>query len=99
GSETVQRFDAAVIATPLPSAARIYPQHAATATLSHRLKYSQAITVAIATRNRPGCDALLVQMPPNEDPDIALIFLDHNKGTDRAPAACGLFSAHWEASA
>jgi len=98
-SEGVQRFDTAVIATPLPVAARIHAEHAAIGSLARGLSYTRAITVAIGTRRRPLCDALLVQMPPSEDPDIALIFLDHNKCADRAPAGRALFSVQWEASA
>jgi len=94
-----ERYDAAIIATPLPVAARINPEQPAIGLLSRRLRYTRAITVAIATRRRPSCAALLVQLPRCEDAEVAMIFLDHNKCADRAPAGRGLFSVHWEASA
>jgi oxygen-dependent protoporphyrinogen oxidase len=40
-----------------------------------------------------------VQLPACEDHDVALMFLDHNKCADRAPAGHGLIGCCWEASA
>jgi oxygen-dependent protoporphyrinogen oxidase len=37
-----------------------------------------------------------MMFPSVENPDIALIFLDHNKAPDRAPAGHGLLSCLWE---
>jgi oxygen-dependent protoporphyrinogen oxidase len=92
-------FDACVIACPLTAAARICPNDAPLRALSAGLDYTQSIAVAVATRIRPASPAFLVQMPACEDGEIALMFLDHNKAADRAPAGKGLISCNWEAEA
>ncbi|MEA2169582.1 MAG: protoporphyrinogen/coproporphyrinogen oxidase, partial [Solirubrobacteraceae bacterium] len=95
-----QAYDGAVVACPLPAAAAMCPDHAALlGPLAARLDYTQAITVAIGTTRPPDCPAFLVQFPSREDPDIALLFLDHNKAPDRAPAGHGLLGACWETDA
>lgn len=100
GHPEARRYDACVIATPLPVAAGICPDRRdVLAPLNDALTYTQAITVAIGTSERPSCPAMLVQMPSREDPDIALMFLDHNKAPDRAPTGRGLIGCCWESQA
>lgn len=95
-----RRYDAVVIAAPLPVAARICPDRAGVlAPLAGELGYTQAITVGVATRRPPDCEAMLVQLPSREDPDIALMFLDHNKCPDRVPKGRGLIGVDWETDA
>lgn len=100
GDRQTQSFDAAVVACPLPVAASICPDHAASVgRLSQQLPYTKAITVAVGTRVRPNTPAFLVQMPEQEDAEIALLFIEHNKAADRAPAGRGLIGCDWEAAA
>lgn len=100
GAPRVGRYGAAVITTPLPVADRICPDRtAALRPIASRLDYTQAITVAIASNRPPDCPAALVALPSGEDPDIALLFLDHNKCSDRAPLGRGLIDVHWETDA
>jgi oxygen-dependent protoporphyrinogen oxidase len=97
GSEQV---DAAIVTAPLPTAARICPDHAEMLTPLHeRLGYTQCLKVAIGTTAQPHTPAFLVQLPSSEDSDVALLFLDHNKCADRAPAGHGLIDACWETRA
>lgn len=97
---TTARFDAAVVATPLPVALDACPQHAAQlAPLHEKLSYTRCLKVAIGTRRRPDTPVFLVQLPSVEDAEVALVFLDHNKCADRAPAGHGLFDACWETDA
>ena len=94
------RFDACVVACPLFEAVRICAdQRDLLAPLHEALAYTQAITVAVGTRVAPRSAAFLVQLPSVEDPDIALMFLDHNKCPDRAPPGHGLIGVDWDASA
>jgi protoporphyrinogen/coproporphyrinogen III oxidase len=94
------RYDAAVVTAPLPVAADICPDHAdVLAPLRGRLTYTQCLKVAIGTRVQPRTRAFLVQLPSSEDAEIALLFLDHNKCRDRAPAGHGLIDACWESGA
>ncbi|MDB5971493.1 MAG: Flavin-containing monoamine oxidase AofH [Hydrocarboniphaga sp.] len=96
----VQRFDACVVCCPLFEAVKICPDlQALLQPLSSALRYTKAITVAVATRIRPSCPAFLVQLPSCEDPDIALMFVEHNKCADRAPPGRGLIGVDWEATA
>jgi oxygen-dependent protoporphyrinogen oxidase len=100
GATTQDRFDAAVIATPLPIAARICPDRGSLLNpLNESLRYTQAITVAVGTSLVPDCPAMLLQFPSRESPDIALFMLDHNKAADRVPPGHGLFGADWEMDA
>jgi oxygen-dependent protoporphyrinogen oxidase len=93
-------FNACVVSCPLKVAAAICPQeHSLLGPLNAVLSYTQSITVSVATKVVPQCPAFLVQMPGCEDPDIALVFLNHNMSMDRAPPGCGLLDCHWETGA
>jgi oxygen-dependent protoporphyrinogen oxidase len=95
-----RRYDAAVVAAPLPIAAAICPDRAALLSpLADRLKYTTCITVALGTTHPPDSPAIVVLMPAREDPDVGLLFLDHNKVADRAPAGRGLIGTCWETDA
>jgi oxygen-dependent protoporphyrinogen oxidase len=100
GDQQTQIFDACVLACPLPQTMQICAEERPRLEpLSEVLRYTQCITVAFALRQAPKCRSFLVQMPAVEDPEIALLFLDHNMSPDRAPAGCGLVDCHWESSA
>jgi oxygen-dependent protoporphyrinogen oxidase len=93
-------FDACVVACPLPVALEICPgQRDLLGPIDRALGYTQCVTVAVGTTRTPDSPAFLVQMPSREDHDVALMFLDHNKAADRAPAGHGLIGCCWEASA
>ncbi|MHB8694710.1 MAG: FAD-dependent oxidoreductase, partial [Solirubrobacteraceae bacterium] len=57
---------------------------------------TQCLSVAVATSVQPVTPALVVQLPPREDPTVALMFLNHNKSPDRAPPGRGLIECCWE---
>lgn len=100
GATATERYDAAVVAVPLPVALRICPDHASLlAPLSESLGYTRCLKVAIGTTVQPRTPAFLVQFSSREDPDVALLFLDHNKCPDRAPAGHALIDACWETGA
>ena len=94
------RFDACVLACPLPVAAAVCPDRAGILEPSNAaIGYTKALTCAIATNVQPVSPAFVVELPPCEDREVALLFLDHNKCADRAPAGHGLFECCWEARA
>ena len=100
GIRHVESFDAGIVCCPLSEAARICPgKQALLGPLNRGLAYTQSMTVALAFNRAPHSKAFLVQMPTCEDPDVALLFLDHNKSSDRAPTGCGLIDCHWETDA
>jgi oxygen-dependent protoporphyrinogen oxidase len=95
-----RKFDACVIATPLPVAAQMCPDRAALLSpLNERLGYTTGITAALGYGRRPDTTAMLVQLPTSEDAEVALMFVDHNKCSDRAPAGKGLIGTCWETDA
>ena len=90
-------YDACVVTCVLPEAAKIcVDDQAILDSLCGHLDYTQCVSVAIGTTKPPDCPAFLMMFPSVENPDIALIFLDHNKAPDRAPAGHGLLSCLWE---
>jgi protoporphyrinogen/coproporphyrinogen III oxidase len=100
GATEQRRFDACVIAAPLPVAAEICPDRASILTpLNDAMGYTQCLSVAVATRVPTRSPALVVELPPREDAEIALMFLNHNKSADRAPAGRGLVECCWESNA
>lgn len=95
-----QDFDACVVCCPLPEAVKICTGKCSLLEPLHSgLTYTQCITVALAFDRAPRSQAFLALMPTCEDADIALLFLDHNKSPDRAPAGRGLIDCHWETDA
>jgi oxygen-dependent protoporphyrinogen oxidase len=97
---TATRFDTCVLACPLPAATEICPDRAAILEpLNRAIGYTRAITVVVATTVQPVSPAFVVELPACEDREVALLFLDHNKCRDRAPAGHGLIECCWEASA
>ncbi len=99
-SGTTSEYDACVVTCPLPEATAIcVDDRGILGQLDNSLGYTQCISVAVATTRPPDCPAFLLMFPSVEDPDIALMFLDHNKAPDRAPAGHGLLSCLWETDA
>ena len=67
--------------------------------LNNILRYTRALSVSIGASVQPDCRAMTVLVPTREEPNIAALFLEHNKCEDRAPAGHSLFTAYHEASA
>ena len=93
-------YDAAVVSCVLPEAVALCPDdRAVLESLSSSLDYTMCVSVAVGTSRVPDCPAFLLMFPSSENADIALMFLDHNKAADRAPAGRGLLSCLWETGA
>ena len=90
-------YDACIVTCVLPEAAKICADdREALESLNRNLDYTQCVSVAIGTTRAPDCPAFLMMFPSVENSDVALMFLDHNKARDRAPAGHGLLSCLWE---
>jgi oxygen-dependent protoporphyrinogen oxidase len=93
-------YDACVVSCVLPEATKICRDDAhLLEPLNGNLSYTQCVSVAVGTTHRPDCPAFTVMFPSIENPEIALMFLDHNKAPDRAPVGHGLISCLWETGA
>jgi oxygen-dependent protoporphyrinogen oxidase len=99
-SGSTSNYDACVVTCVLPEAAAIcVDDRPVLEPLNDGLGYTQCVSVAVGTTRPPDCPAFLLMFPSVEDPDIALMFLDHHKAPDRAPAGHGLLSCLWETGA
>jgi protoporphyrinogen/coproporphyrinogen III oxidase len=98
--DSTELFDACVIACTLGAATEICVDHRdLLEPLNDVLSYTRTLSVAIGTSRRPRCQAFLIQFASAENPELAYMFLEHNKAADRAPAGHALFGACWESSA
>ena len=100
GAEETLVTDACVVATELPVAGKLCIGHnPVLEQVAGKLQYTSALTVSLGTRTRPKTEAFMVPLPACESPEVAILFMDHNKCPDRAPAGRYLINSHWEASA
>lgn len=100
GNVQTDTADACVVACQLPDAQAICADYQNLLTpLNDYIGYTSAITVAVGTTVRPNTDAFLIPIPPCENRELALMFMDHNKSHDRAPDGKFLINTHWENNA
>jgi protoporphyrinogen oxidase len=87
--------DACVIATTFDVTRSIYQPFAAlTADYANHLRYLSLVSVSLAYAAPTQSKAYVVQVPTIEDPETLLIFLQHNKAPDRAPAGQSLITLY-----
>lgn len=100
GATRTERADVCVIATPLPQALALYPEaRTQYAPLAERLRYNRGLCVHLGYRAATRTKTLMVMMPPSEQLEIALFFLEHNKSPDRAPAGHSMITVFFDESA
>jgi len=95
GHESTEIVDICVIATP----ANIVPRIDRGLSNSQcdylaKLKYSMLSDVHIRLKTRPDERAVMIMVPDSVDKDLCGILVDHNKGSDRAPAGKGSLSVY-----
>jgi protoporphyrinogen/coproporphyrinogen III oxidase len=95
GREETIDADACVISTFFDDAVRIWPRLGEFAPRSQRHPYimggiSLSLGYAARTRSR----AYIVSVPTREQPDALLVFMQHNKAPDRAPAGHSLITIY-----
>ncbi len=95
GAGETLHADACVLATRLPEALALYPPARKIAgRLGEVLHYSRALVVHLGYRKKPACPAVGLLLGAVENPDIGLIWLEHNKNADRAPPGHALFTVY-----
>jgi len=91
---------ACVLATPLPRAIELFPDaRRRLAPLSDTLQYNRGLAVHLGYRAATRTRALMAMMPPSEQPEIALLFLEHNKAPDRAPPGHSMITVFYDHTA
>ena len=100
GTPETLEVDACVVATQLPVASKLCGGHNPVLDqVALELEYTTALTVSLGTRVRPKTQAFMLPLPACESPEVAILFMDHLKCPDRAPAGRYLISSHWETNA
>lgn len=92
--------DACVIAATFDAAQSIHaPLAERAADYARELRYLSLISVSLAYAAPTHSKAYVVQVPTVEDPDVLLIFLQHNKAPDRTPAGSSLITLYSDGKA
>lgn len=96
GSHTLAA-DACVLATRVPEALSIHPPFRDIAgPLATDLTYNRGLVVQLGYTHKPALPAIGILLPTVEQNEIGLIWLEHNKNPDRAPAGHALFSVYFD---
>jgi oxygen-dependent protoporphyrinogen oxidase len=94
-AEHAVRADGCVIATMYHTAREIWPELDPLApSFGPRLKDVKLISISLGYRVRPANRAYIVSVPTIELPDVLLMFMQHNKAPDRAPAGHALITLY-----
>jgi oxygen-dependent protoporphyrinogen oxidase len=100
GSRHALGADACVLATRLPEAMVLHePLRAIAGPLGEVLSYNRGLVVHLGYRQRPACRAVGLLLGAKEHDEIGLVWLEHNKNTDRAPPGHSLFSVYFDEAA
>lgn len=100
GAARTERADVCVLATPLTEALERYPEARDDyAPLEKLLRYNRGLCVHLGYRAATRTRTLMVMMPPSEQPEIALLFLEHNKSPDRAPPGHSMITIFFDETA
>lgn len=90
------KFDAAIIALPLPLVPSIYPQlNPEGKQLADTIDYASSMHVHFGLAKAPPEPSSMIYSSPEEHCGLGLIFLDHNKVPGRAPEGKGLLTAYF----
>ncbi len=97
GAMLREQADVCVIATTLPQAMALFaPARGTYAPLTDIIEYSRGLCVHLGYKVRPETKALIVMMPPSEQAEIALFFMEHNKAPDRAPPGHAMLTVFYD---
>ncbi len=100
GSAQTITADACVFASRLTETIAMYPEAKQIAgKLATELRYNRGLVVTPGFSKRTKSNALGVLVPTVEKPEIALIWLEHNKNRDRAPEGHSMFSVYFDHNA
>jgi protoporphyrinogen oxidase len=95
GVEQVIEVDACVISSMWRVAREICPPIAEReAEFAHHVRELKLVGVSLGYTRRPASEAYAVVVPTAEMPEVLLLFLQHNKAPDRAPAGHALVTLY-----
>ena len=90
------KFDAAIIALPLPLVPSIYPQlNPEGRRLADTIDYASSMHVHFGLAKAPREPSSMIYSNPAEHSGLGVAFLDHNKVPGRAPQGKGLITAYF----
>ena len=91
-----QKFDAAVIALPLPQVPSIYPSlDQEGVQLASKLEYASSMHVHFGLAAEPDETSSMIYSNPAENDGLGVTFLEHNKVPGRAPEGKGLITSYF----
>jgi oxygen-dependent protoporphyrinogen oxidase len=97
GTNSPETADACIIATTLPQAIALYPEaEKHYAPLAGMIHYNRGLCVHLGYKALARTKALIVMMPPSEQQEIAVVFMEHNKATDRAPVGHSMITVFFD---
>ena len=97
GQTFTESADACVLATTVPEAINIDPAcKPLLAPLAESLHYIPGICVHLGYRVKTHSKAVMALVSSKDNPDITLIWLDHNKVSDRAPQGHSLLYLYYD---
>ena len=92
--------DVCVLATTLPQAVELCPEaRTLLAPLSTSIRYNRGLDVHLGYKAATKTKALMAMMPPSEEKEIALFFMEHNKAPDRAPPGHSMITVFFDHTA
>lgn len=95
GVEVEEHVDFCVIATPARDVPKLdHGLSEAGRSFLANLRYSKLTDLHVRLKQRPAEKAVMLMIPDSVDPDLCGILVDHNKGSDRAPAGKGSLSIY-----
>ena len=97
GSSLHLSADACVLATTLPEACALYPAcEKDVLPLAKKLHYVPGVCVHLGYCAKTESEAVMVLVSTRENPRLTLIWLDHNKVSDRAPEGGSLLYLYYD---
>ena len=91
------RADACVIASTLPEAVEVYADCTnAVLPLNDELRYVPGLCAHLGYSARTKTKSVMVLLSAHENPELTLLWLDHNKVSDRAPAGHSLLYMYYD---
>ena len=95
GRDESVEADGCVVATTYDVAREIWPALDGMAPgFDSALRPLQLISISLGYSREPDTGAYIVSVPTADHPDLLLIFMQHNKAPDRAPAGHGLVTLY-----
>ena len=100
GETQLLQADVCVIATPHNVSEAIYPKlRELVPGYSDKIKYIKLVSLSLAYAAPTNSKAYVVQVPTVESRDVLLIFMQHNKASDRAPPGKSLITIYTDTMA